>query len=52
MIISKNLMIIDGYLSLILLCHVSVVCVIGGRRGGGGDSSLFRKIFKNVILLA
>ena len=27
MIISKNLMIIDSYLSLILLCHVSVVCV-------------------------
>ena len=51
MIINKNLMIIDSYLSLILLCHVSVVCVIGGRWGGGGDSSLFRKIFKNVILL-
>ena len=54
MIICKNLMIVDSYLSLIWLCHVSVVCVIGGSgggEGGGGDSSLFHKILKNLILL-
>ena len=37
MIICKNLMIVDSYLSLILLCHVSVVCVIGGSGGGRGE---------------